>query len=112
MQAVHSGCPSLPRLQCALLALALAVLLLDGNGGGRRGSAQLHCPRALAAPAATGVDAGTELARLRQAYITAVRDSLTGVHLETPAMVPGVGAQLKEEPFSADKRGRGVDWPK
>lgn len=96
---------------CALSAMTLIILLLGGNGSGLRSPAQLHCQPAIAAPASTSAAAGPELARLRQAYITAVRDSLTGVHLQTPAVVPGVGIELKQEPFSAGKRSGGTDWP-
>lgn len=91
--------------------MTLIILLLGGNGSGLRSPAQLHCQPAIAAPASTSAAAGPELARLRQAYITAVRDSLTGVHLQTPAVVPGVGIELKQEPFSAGKRSGGTDWP-
>ncbi|KAL4437228.1 hypothetical protein ABPG75_004367 [Micractinium tetrahymenae] len=94
---------------CALAAVSLLLLLLGGSGGAGRSPAQLRCQHGLAAPA-NSADVNAELARLRQSYIVAVRDSLTGVQLQTPGVVPG-RSPLEEVPFSAEQRSRGDDWP-
>ncbi|KAL4439414.1 hypothetical protein ABPG77_008743 [Micractinium sp. CCAP 211/92] len=96
---------------CALATVTLILLLLGGRGGRRRNPALPHCQPAPRAPAGSAANEGAELARLRQAYITAVRDSLTGVHLQTPAVVPGAGSELQQEPFAAEQRSGGLDWP-
>lgn len=98
-------------VQCVSSTVTLVLLLLGGRGGGLRNPAQPHCQPAQRALTVSAANDGAELARLRQAYITAVRDSLTGVHLQTPAVVPGVGSELQQEPFAAEKRSGGTDWP-
>ncbi len=107
----NSSCFCPTRVQCALATVTLILLLLGGRGGGRRNPALPHCQPAPRAPAGSAANEGAELARLRQAYITAVRDSLTGVHLQTPAVVPGAGSELQQEPFAAEQRSGGLDWP-
>jgi hypothetical protein len=56
----------------------------------------------------------SELAALRRRYITAVRDSILGVHLQTPSVVPALhtdNKDLAQNPFDIKTRSAGLDWP-
>ncbi|KAI7846341.1 hypothetical protein COHA_000178 [Chlorella ohadii] len=63
---------------------------------------------------AGGGAAAGEVERLRGRYLDTVRDSILGVHLETPELKPVSVTQyndLKLLPFNASRRATGIDWP-